>query len=135
LLIKPINFSFKPKNYVYQYSFRYELDNLDVGNCNPDEVKNLQELVDIARQKGVAENYLDCAEKLKGKMARSIQTKDIFKLFIEYPVRSSYTTPIELDPKTKKPWDPVEKKFVDIKVLLAPKKKSKKKEPKFIIPE
>ena len=91
--------------------------------------------MDLAKKSGVADNYLEDAEVLKLKMARSIQTKDIYKLFTEYPVRPSYPTPIELDPKTKKPWDPEEKKFVDIKVLLAPKKKPKKKEPKFVIPE
>lgn len=58
-------------------------------------------------------------------MAKSIQTKDIFKLFNEYPVRQDYTAPIDLDPKTKKPMYPETKTFVDIKVLLAPKKKKK----------
>jgi hypothetical protein len=37
--------------------------------------------MDIAREKGVAQNYLDEAEILKGKMARSIQTKEIFMFF------------------------------------------------------
>jgi len=33
---------------VSERNLRFELDNLDVGQCNPDEVKNLQELMDIA---------------------------------------------------------------------------------------
>jgi hypothetical protein len=42
--------------------------------------------------------------------------------------------PVILDFKTKKPIDPIDRKPVDIKKLLAPKKK-KKKEPKFSIPD
>lgn len=80
-------------------------------------------------------NYIDDSEVLKSKMAKSIQTKDIYKLFNEYPIRADYVTPIDLDPKTKKPWDPDTKKLVDIKILLAPKKKKKKKEAKYVIPE
>lgn len=78
---------------------------------------------------------MEDAEVLKKKMDKSIQTNDIYKLFTEYPVRASFKAPITLDPKTKKPWDPEEKKFVDMKVYTAPKKKSKKKEPKLIIPD
>ena len=88
-----------------------------------------------ARKYGVAENYLDDAEVLKQKMEKSIKAMDIFKLFEEYPKRADYPETIDIDPKTKKPWFPKEKKFVDMKVYAAPKKKSKKKEPKFIIPE
>lgn len=49
-------------------------------------MKNLENLVDIAREKTVADNYLDDATKLKEKMARSIKTIDILKLFKEYPI-------------------------------------------------
>lgn len=92
--------------------------------------------MDIAKNKKVANNYMEVAESLNSRMSRSIQTKDIYKLFTDYPVRTEYTTPVIQDFKTKKPIDPITKKPVDIKALLAPKKKKKKgKEPKFVIPD
>lgn len=121
---------------VAERNLRFQLDNIDVGNCFPEDVKVLQDLMDQAKQKGVAANYMEVAEQLNSKMSRSIQTKDIYKLFTDYPVRAEYTTPVVQDFKTKKPIDPITKKPVDIKALLAPKKKKKKgKEPKFVIPE
>lgn len=53
-------------------NLRFELDNLDVGACNPEQVKNLQELMDASKEKLVALNYTDDSEVLKSKMAKSI---------------------------------------------------------------
>ena len=63
---------------IAERNLRFELDNLDVGNCNPEQVKNLENLVEVAKAKEVADNYTESANKLKEKMARSIRCKDIF---------------------------------------------------------
>ncbi|KAL4463684.1 hypothetical protein ABPG72_009034 [Tetrahymena utriculariae] len=114
---------------------RYEFDNLDIGNCNPEQVQKLEKLIEIAQKNGVASNYTDEAVVLKEKMARSIRVKDIYKKFTDYPVRAEYIEPLYIDFKTKKPFDPITKKPADLKVYAAPPKKKKKKEPKFIIPD
>jgi len=57
---------------VAERNLRFELDNLDVGACNPEQVKNLQELMDASKEKHVALNYTDDSEVLKSKMAKSI---------------------------------------------------------------
>lgn len=115
---------------------RFQLDNLDVYNAKSEEVKTLEELSGIARDKGVADCYLDDSGSLIEKMSRSIRAKTIFKEFSDYPWRD-IPPPIRYDPKTKKPLDPVTGKPIDPKKLAEqqPKKKKKKKEPKFIIPE
>ena len=113
---------------------RFQLDNLDIYNAKAEEVKNLEELSGIAKDKGVADKYLDESGSLIDKMSRSIKTKTIFKQFSDYPWRD-IPPPIRYDPKTKKPLDPVTGKPIDPKKLEPPKKKKKKKEPKFIIPE
>lgn len=67
-------------------------------------------------------------------MARSIQAKDIFTQFKDYPIRPEYIEPLYIDFKTKKPFDPITKKPADLKAFLIPPKK-KKKEAKFVIPD
>lgn len=34
---------------VSERNLRFELDNLDVGNCNPEQVKNLENLIAIVK--------------------------------------------------------------------------------------
>jgi len=113
---------------------RFQLDNLDIYNAKAEEVKTLEELSGIAKDKGVADKFLDDSGILIDKMSRSIKAKTILKQFTEYPWRD-IPPPIRYDPKTKKPLDPVTGKPIDPKKLEPPKKKKKKKEPKFIIPE
>jgi hypothetical protein len=71
-----------------------------------------------ANEKGVANEYIENAEVLKEKMSRNIQAKKILKMFTEYPFRE-YPDPIVLDPKTKKPIDPVTKKVNDSRINLS----------------
>ena len=113
---------------------RFQLDNLDIYNAKIEEVKTLEELSGIAKDKGVADKYLDDSGVLIDKMSRSIKAKTILKEFTDYPWRD-IPPPIRYDPKTKKPLDPVTGKPIDPKKLEPPKKKKKKKEPKFVIPE
>jgi hypothetical protein len=63
---------------VSERDLRFEIDNLEIGSCTPQQVSHLQELLDDAKAKGVANGYLDEAEVIKEKMSRSIQTQDIF---------------------------------------------------------
>jgi len=102
---------------------RFQLDNLDIYNAKIEEVKTLEELSGIAKDKGVADKYL-----LIDKMSRSIKAKTILKEFTDCPWRD-IPPPIRYDPKTKNPLDPVTGKP---KKMEPPKKK---KEPKFVIPE
>ena len=113
---------------------RFQLDNLDIYNAKPEEVKTLEELSAIAQDKGVADKYLEESGILIDKMSRSIKAKSLLKQFTDYPWRD-IPPPIKYDPKTKKPLDPVTGKPIDPKKLEPPKKKKKKKEPKFVIPE
>jgi len=126
------------KRLVAERNLRFEVDNIDIGKCTAEQVGQLQQLCDVAKESDVAENYQVEAELLKDKMAKSIEAQLICKLFMEYPPRAEYREPCILDPKTKRPIDPVTRKPVDLKLLLAPKakvSKKKKKEAKYMEPE
>lgn len=71
-----------------------------------------------ALEKGVAPEYLEHADVLKDKMARSIQAKKIVRLFSEYPLRE-YPEPYKVDPKTKKYLDPFTNKIIVDPIKLA----------------
>lgn len=118
---------------VSERNLQFQLDNLDPSEAIPDDVKNLEELIQSAKDRKVDDDYIENAETLRDKLSRNIKAIDIFKLFADYPVRE-YPIPMMIDPKTKKPIDPVTKKPIDPKSIPPPPKK-KKREPKFIIPE
>ena len=71
--------------------------------AKPKEVKNLNDLFDIAKEKGVGDNYLEYAGNLKDRMSMSIECNDIFKAFERYPHRyaelKEYPPDIVWDPK------------------------------------
>ena len=62
-----------------------------------------------AQSRGVESEYLDSADQLKEQMSKNIQFKKILKMFTEYQVRE-YPDPIKIDPRSKKPIDPVTQK-------------------------
>jgi len=120
-------------------NLRFELDNLEVATATPYQVKMLQNLVRIASEKGVANNYLSEASILKTKMEESITVSDILKEFIEYPSRyedlSEYPPEVVMDPKDREPKNPFTMRKVNkkkyppelLKALMEPPKPVKKK--------
>lgn len=57
---------------VAERNLRFQLDNIDVGNCFVADVNELQRLMDIATNKHVDECYMNKAKELNSKMSRSI---------------------------------------------------------------
>lgn len=104
---------------------RFQLDNLDIYNAKPEEVKTLEDLSNAAKDKKVDGEYLQEADLLTDKMTRSIKAKTIFKNFCDYPLRE-IPPARRYDPKTKKLLDPVTGKPMDPK-KIEPKKKKRKK--------
>ena len=101
--------------------------------------------MDDAQQKGVEVEYIGHADALKENMAKNIQFKKILKMFTEYPQRD-YPDPMKIDPRTKKPIDPVTQKVQELPLhyikpieplqyALNNLKKKKKNDPKFTMPE
>lgn len=66
---------------IAERDLRFLLDDYQVMGATKAEVKNLQEYLIIAKESGVAENYLEEAETLKRRMSESIKVDDIFKEF------------------------------------------------------
>lgn len=123
---------------VSERKLRFDLDNMEIGNCTPEDKKELIESLEDARVKFVATNYLDEAEDMKEKMEKSLDAKEIYKLFCEYHTlpEEEYPKCFYLDKKTGKVFDPETKKPADSKRFPPPKKKKKKKgDPKLVIPE
>lgn len=75
---------------IAERDLRFLLDDYQVMGATKAEVKNLQEYLIIAKESGVAENYLEEAETLKRRMSESIKVDDIFKEFQAYPKRGDY---------------------------------------------
>lgn len=111
---------------------------MQIGNCNPEDRKELSQSIEDARLKGVANNYLEESEDIKAKMEKSLDAKEIYKLFCEYGTlpEDDYPKCFYMDKKTGKVMDPETKKPADSKRFPPPKKKKKKKgEPKLVIPD
>lgn len=90
-----------------QRDLRFEIDNIDTSVATRDGVAKLDQIFDTAKEKGVANDYLEIAEKIKSKMKRSILAQDLYQQFIDYPPRPDpYPDPLVIDFKTKKPIDP-----------------------------
>lgn len=111
---------------------------MQIGSCTPEDKKELSESIEDARIKGVAENYLDESEDMREKMEKSLNAKEIFKLFCEYATlnEEDYPKCFYMDKKTGKVIDPETKKPADSKRFPPPKKKKKKKgDAKLVIPD
>ena len=86
---------------------RYEIDNIDTSVATRDGVAKLEKIFDTAKDKGVANEYLEVADQIKSKMKRSILAQYLYQQFIDYPLRPDpYPDPLVIDFKTKKPIDP-----------------------------
>lgn len=118
-------------------NLRFELDNLQVNGVKHEEVKTLEERKVEAKDRSVAEKYLDDAEELKSKMEKHLHAREIFKNFSEYPEREAYPLfKYFFDLKTGKKMDKATKKPIDPAKLYPPKPKKKgKKAPKWVIPD
>lgn len=111
---------------------RYEIDNIDTSVATREGVAKLENIFVVAKDKGVANEYLEVADEIKSKMKRSILAQDLYQQFIDYPLRPDpYPDPLVIDFKTKKPIDPETKKPTDPANLLPKKKKGNKKVPNF----
>lgn len=108
-------------------NLRYFVDTTDISNSTAEEIDKLKELIDTARNKQVAENYLVVASDICEKMQGSLSAHQILVLLTDYPQRE-YPEPVPIDPKTKKPIVQKQEK------PKTPAKKKKKVE-RFIYPE
>jgi len=54
---------------------------MNIGGCTPEDKKELSESIEDARAKNVANNYLEEAEDMRDKMEKSLDAKEIYKLF------------------------------------------------------
>jgi len=57
---------------------------MNIGACTPEDKKELFESIEDAKAKSVASNYLEEAEDMHDKMQKSIDAKEIYKLFCDY---------------------------------------------------
>jgi hypothetical protein len=94
-----------------------------LGNATQDDVDRLANLMQLAEENGVAEEYLRTASTLKDRMESSIKSHHLLSKFIDYPMRE-YPEPVVVDPRNRgRPPPP------------PPPPKKKRREPKFLIPE
>ena len=101
---------------------RQLLSNITIDMASKENLDNLSQKVETAKNTGVSEEYVNKGVDLAEKFKLNIDAKDILQKFLEYPIRE-YPVVEEVDPKKKKKAEP------------PPKKKKKKKEPPFLVPE
>ena len=99
---------------------RQLLSNINIENASKENLENLLQKVENAKNTNVSEDYINKGVDLAEKFKLNIDAKDILQKFLEYPIRE-YPVVEEVDPKKKK--------------VEQTKKKKKKKEPPFIVPE
>lgn len=54
---------------------------MNIGACTPADKAELSKSIDDAREKNVANNYLEEAVIMKEKMEKSLNANEIFRLF------------------------------------------------------
>lgn len=101
-------------------NLRYQVSIVGLPDAKPEMVKNIEELARICDQLEVSATYTQKARELSGKMKEIIESHNILRKFLDYPLRE-YPDFAPPDPK-KKP-NPAEEA------------KKKKKEPKISIPD
>lgn len=101
-------------------NLRYQVDIVGLPDATPEMVKTIEELASICDQREVSVTYVQKARELSGKMKEIIESHNILRRFLDYPLRE-YPDFAPPDPK-KKP-NPAEEA------------KKKKKEPKIQVPD
>ena len=76
------------------------LSNIDITMASEENLKILTELVDIADQSKVAEEYVSKGKDLKEKYVLNLDAKNIMQKFRDYPIRE-YPEVEVVDPKKK----------------------------------
>ena len=76
------------------------LSNIDITMASEENLKILIELVDIADQSNVAEEYVSKGKDLKEKYVLNLDAKNIMQKFRDYPIRE-YPEVEVVDPKKK----------------------------------
>ena len=108
---------------IAERNLQFQMEKVNVSESTHEDVKVLEDLIQIAKATGVASMYTDKADINSDKMSRNIRAREILDLLEQYPPRE-YPEEPEPDPKNKGKAAPP-----------PPKKKKKKKEPPFPMPE
>ena len=88
------------KRLLAEKDLRALLSNIDITMANEENLKILTELVDIADQSKVAEEYVSKGKDLKEKYTLNLDAKNIMQKFKDYPIRE-YPEVEVVDPKKK----------------------------------
>ena len=115
------------ERYIAERNLRFKMCRVNINTCNPDDVKELKELMEKATETKVAQNYIDDAGVQSGKMEGNIQARDIRDMLKNYPPREY--------PEPEEPVKGKGGKMAAKPPAKAPPKKKKKKEPPFPTPE
>ena len=88
------------KRLLAEKDLRALLSNIDITMASEENLKILTELVDIADQSKVAEEYVSKGKDLKEKYTLNLDAKNILQKFRDYPIRE-YPEVEVVDPKKK----------------------------------
>ena len=88
------------KRLLAEKDLRALLSNIDITMASEENLKILTELVEIADQSKVAEEYVAKGKDLKEKFALNLDAKNIMQKFRDYPIRE-YPEVEVVDPKKK----------------------------------
>ena len=88
------------KRLLAEKDLRCLLSNIDITMASEENLKILTELVDIADQNKVAEEYVAKGKDLKEKYTLNLDAKNIMQKFRDYPIRE-YPEVEVVDPKKK----------------------------------
>ena len=88
------------KRLLAEKDLRALLSNIDITMASEENLKILTELVDIAEQSKVADEYVSKGKDLKEKYTLNLDAKNIMQKFRDYPIRE-YPEVEVVDPKKK----------------------------------
>ena len=99
-------------------NLRHHMGIILLSQSTPELVKNLEDLLQIAEKNEVSVNYLSKAKDIIEKMKENIESHNILRKFIDYPIRE-YPDFTPVDPKKKpNPAEEAKKKKKEAKIPI-----------------